>query len=125
MKIRKVKIGIKDVGTALQEFVSAGKAIEAGKPVKKDKGVYYTDFESFRKAITPQRLALIRAINLQKPVSLQQLSQMVNRNMNHVAEDIQFLEQVGLVDTLECDLKYENRKPLVNYDKILFEIAVA
>ena len=42
MKIRKVRVGIKDLKTALNEFVEIGKAVEEGKPVQKEKGVYFT-----------------------------------------------------------------------------------
>ncbi len=74
MKIRKVRVGIKDLKTALNEFVEIGKAVEEGKPVKKEKGVYFTSVEAFRKAITPKRLALLKAIKTEKPSSVRQLS---------------------------------------------------
>ena len=67
MKIRKVRVGIKDLKTALNEFVEIGKAVEEGKPVKKEKGVYFTSVEAFRKTITPKRLALLKAIKTEKP----------------------------------------------------------
>ncbi len=60
MKIRKVRVGIKDLETALNEFVETGRALEKGKPVKKEKGVYFTSIEAFRKAVTPKRIELLK-----------------------------------------------------------------
>ena len=125
MKIRKVRVGIKDLKTALNEFVEIGKAVEEGKPVKKEKGVYFTSVEAFRKAITPKRLALLKAIKTEKPSSVRQLSKIVERDVKNVSTDIKFLEQVGLVDIKRNDEAKKEIIPSVSYDKILFEIAVS
>ncbi len=125
MKIRKVRVGIKDLKTALNEFVEIGKAVEEGKPVKKEKGVYFTSVEAFRKAITPKRLALLKAIKTEKPSSVRQLSKIAERDVKNVSTDIKFLEQVGLVDIKRNDEAKKEIIPSVSYDKILFEIAVS
>jgi predicted transcriptional regulator len=124
MKIRKVRVGIKDLKTALNEFVEIGKAVEEGKPVKKEKGVYFTSVEVFRKAITPKRLALLKAIKTENPSSVRQLSKIAERDVKNVSTDIKFLEQVGLVDIKRNDEAKKEIIPSVSYDKILFEIAV-
>ena len=125
MKIRKVRVGIKDLKTALNEFVETGKAVEEGKPVKKEKGVYFTSVEAFRKTITPKRLALLKAIKTEKPSSVRQLSKIAERDVKNVSTDIKFLEQVGLVDIKRNDEAEKEITPSVSYDKILFEIAVS
>ncbi|MEA1932946.1 MAG: hypothetical protein U9N60_00695 [Thermodesulfobacteriota bacterium] len=125
MKIRKVRVGIKDLKTALNEFVVIGKAVEDGKAVKKDKGVYFTTVEAFRKAITPKRLALLKAIKTEKPSSVRQLSKIAERDVKNVSTDVKFLEQVGLVDIKKNDKTEKKITPSVNYDRILFEIAVS
>ncbi len=125
MKIRKVRVGIKDLKTALNEFVEIGKAVEKGKPVQKEKGVYFTSVEAFRKAITPKRLALLKAIKTEKPSSVRQLSKIAGRDVKNVSTDIKFLDQVGLVDIKRNDKAKKEITPSVSYDKILFEIAVS
>jgi len=63
MKIRKVKIGIRNVETLLNEFADAAGSIEAGNKVKQERGIYFTNIQAFRKALTQKRLdpsALIR-----------------------------------------------------------------
>ncbi len=121
MKIRKVRIGIKDLKTALNEFVEIDKAVEQEMPVKQEKGVYFTSIEAFRKALTPPRLALLRTIKTKKPLSVSHLSEMMDRD---VSKDIRFLEQVGLVDVKKDEKIRKEIKPFVGYDRILFEIAV-
>jgi len=125
MKIRKVRVGIKDLKTALNEFVEIGKAVEKGEPVQKEKGVYFTSVEAFRKAITPKRLALLKAIKTEKPSSVRQLSKIAGRDVKNVSTDIKFLDQVGLVDIKRNDKVKKEITPSVSYDKILFEIAVS
>ena len=125
MKIRKVKVGIKDLKTALNEFVQTGKAIEEGKPVKKEKGVYFTSVAAFRKAITPKRLELLNVIKKEKPSSVRQLSKFAERDVKNVSTDVKFLEQAGLVDIKRDDKPEKEIIPSVSYDIILFEIAIS
>ncbi len=125
MKIKKVSVGIKDLETALNEFVEIGRTLEEGKSVKKEKGVWFTSVEAFRKAVTPRRLELLKAIKKEKPSSVRHLSKIIGRDIKNVSTDIRFLEQVGLVDIQKNPGSERELKPIVNYDKILFEIAVA
>jgi predicted transcriptional regulator len=126
MKIRKVKIGIQSLESALNDFVETGRVLEEGKPVKKVKGVYFTSVEAFRKALTPKRFELLRAIKTEKPSSMRQLSKITKRDIKNISADISFLEQAGLVD-IEKHMERERREitPFVNYDKILFEVSIA
>ncbi len=122
MKVRKVKVGIKDAKTLLNDFVETCEAIQEGKSVKSEKGVYFTSIEAFRKAITPKRFELLQAIKNKNPLSIRHLSTIINRDIKNVSDDIKFLEQVGLVDFKENTEK--TVIPFINYDKIMFEIAV-
>ncbi|MEI6261229.1 MAG: hypothetical protein WCR46_15160 [Deltaproteobacteria bacterium] len=80
--IRILTVGIKNLKTALNEFVEIGKAIEHGKPVKKEKSVYFTGFEAFMKAITPKGLALLHAIKTEKPSHVRRLSEIAERDVS-------------------------------------------
>lgn len=55
---RRVKIGTKSVKEALADFVKTGEAIEKGKKVKKEEGIYFENIEGFKKAFTPKRLEI-------------------------------------------------------------------
>lgn len=121
MKVRKIKIGIKDLNTALMEFAQKAEAIERGEKVKKHEGVYFTSFEVFRKAFTPKRLELLHTIKAMQPSSIHELARMAKRDVKNVAEDVKYLEQIGLIE------KKENKRktaPVITYDRIALEIAV-
>lgn len=121
MKAKRVKIGIKSVKEALQDFVKTGEAIERGEKVKKEKGVYFTSLEAFRKALTPKRLELLRLIKGRHPKSLQELARIAKRDIKNVVDDVKYLGQIGLVEKQESKREV---KPLVSYDFIDLQIAV-
>ena len=62
MKTKRIKIGFKDVCATLDDFVDTGEALARGEQVGEEAGVYFTNIEAFRKAITPRRLALLNII---------------------------------------------------------------
>jgi predicted transcriptional regulator len=121
MRIKKIKIGIKDLKTALRGFAERADAIERGETVKKETGVYFTSFEAFRKILTPKRLELLHIIKIQKPSSINELARMAKRDVKNVADDVKYLEQIGLIEKKETDNK---TAPVTKYDRIALEIAV-
>lgn len=121
MKIKKVKIGIRDIKTVLEDFAKTFEALQHEERVKKDRGIYFTSFEAFRKALTPKRLELLHIIKTQKPSSINQLAKLAKRDIKNVAEDVKYLTQIGLIERKETDKEVSS---LVEYEKILLEIAV-
>ncbi|HEY4485441.1 MAG TPA: hypothetical protein VI702_03835 [Nitrospiria bacterium] len=124
MRIKKIKIGIQGIKTALDDFVKTGEAIAQGKKVKREAGVYFENITAFRKALTPKRLELLHLIKERRPKSLQELSRLARRNMKNIATDIDLLVSLGLI---EIERKGAGRKEIaseVNYDAIELMIAV-
>lgn len=121
MRVKRIKIGIKDIKTVLDDFVKTGKAIERGEKVKKETGVYFTSIEAFRKALTPKRLELLHIIKTKRPSSINELARISKRDLKNVAEDVKYLAQIGLIEK-----KATRREiaPTIHYDKISLEIAV-
>ena len=124
MRIRKVKIGIKSVKEALNDFARAAKAIERGEKVKKEKGVYFESIDGFRKALTTKRLQLLRLIKEKHPESLQELARLAKRDMKAIVTDIEILEELGLVDMKRKKTGRKLSTPTVGYDMIDLQIAV-
>ncbi len=121
MKTKKIKIGFKDIRTTLDDFVGTGEALARGEQAREEAGVYFTNIEAFRRAITPRRLELLNIIKTARPASINQLASLARRNIKNVAEDIKLLAQVGLLETKEV----QNRiVPQVDYDEIDLRIAV-
>src|SRR3990172_10601522 len=124
MKLKKVRIGIKSVKEALEDFAKTAEAIERGEKVKKEKGVYFENIEGFRKALTPKRLELLHLIKERHPESLQELARFAKRDMKSIVTDINILEELDLIDMKR---KKEGRResvPTVEYDEIELKIAV-
>jgi predicted transcriptional regulator len=123
MKIKKIRIGIKNLKTMLDDFVKTGDAIEHGGKIKRVKGsdVYFTSFEALRKVLTPKRLELLHIIKEKKPASINELARMAKRDLKNVADDVKYLEQVGLIDRKKTANK---TAPVVTYDRLSFEMAV-
>ena len=124
MKLKRVKIGIKSVKEALDDFVKTGKAIEGGEKVKKEKGVYFESIEGFRKALTPKRLELLHLIKERHPKSLQELARLANRDMKSIITDIEILEGLDLIDMRRRKEGRRESEPKVNYDAIELLVAV-
>lgn len=121
MRVKKVKIGIKSIEDVLEDAKEVMKRLERGEKVKKETGIYFTSIEAFRKALTPKRLELLHIIKAQKPSSINELARMAKRNIKNVADDVKYLEQMGLVVKKKTAQK---TTPLINYDRIALEIAV-
>jgi predicted transcriptional regulator len=123
MRVKKVKVGIKNLKEILKDTANVMKRVEKGerfKPVKEPE-IYFTSFEALRKALTPKRLELLHIIKIKKPSSINELARMAKRDVKNIAEDVKYLEQMGLIEKKETDNK---TTPMINYDKIAFEIAV-
>ena len=121
MKVKKIRIGIKDVKAALEDFASKAEAIERGEKVKKETGIYFTSLEAFRKALTPKRLELLHIIKTKKPSSINELARFAKRDIKNIADDVKHLERIGFIFIEEGKRK---STPIVKYDKINLEIAV-
>jgi predicted transcriptional regulator len=123
MRVKKVKVGIRNLKEILKDTASVMKRVEKGdrfKPVKEPE-IYFTNFEALRKALTPKRLELLHIIKTKKPSSINELARMAKRNVKNIAEDVKYLEQIGLIEKKETDNK---TTPIINYDRIALEIAV-
>jgi len=98
MKVRKVKIGIRDFDETLDEVAETAKAAAAGKKVKpKGHRLFFTSPEALRRFLTPKKIELIRLIRKRHPNSINQLAALAHRDFKRVYEEVMSLNQVGLV----------------------------
>ena len=63
-------IQIKSAGAALKGFREPFKNVEAGRQVNRRAGVYFTSIEAARNLLTPNRLAVLRAVRSGRPGSI-------------------------------------------------------
>jgi predicted transcriptional regulator len=98
MKVRKLRIGIRDFDETLDEAAKTVKAVSAGKKVKpKGHRLFFTSPEALRRFLTPKRIELIRLIRKQHPDSINQLAALAHRNFKRVYEDVMSLSDAGMI----------------------------
>ena len=124
MKVRRLSIGIKRMDEVMSDFASAAKALERGEHVVPKDGLYFTDLRAFRRAITDQRLAVLRTIKANGPESVYELAKIVRRDVKNVSADLAILEELGLVELKRTKTPRGKVKPTVSYDSINLDIAV-
>jgi predicted transcriptional regulator len=126
MKVKNVTIGIKSIEEVLNGAKSVMKRLERGDKVRKRRpGIYFESLEIMRKAITPERVKILKVIKEKHPASIYELAKLLNRNLKNVADDVHYLAELGLIE-LEKGKSNGREKimPIVNYDKLLLEIPV-
>jgi predicted transcriptional regulator len=124
MKVKRLSIGIKSMDEVMTDFARAAKALQLGERVSKKEGLYFTDLQAFRRAITDQRLAILRAIKANDPGSVYELAKIIKRDVKNVSVDLRILEELGLVDLRKTKTPRGKVKPTVAYDAINLDIAV-
>jgi predicted transcriptional regulator len=94
---RTLTIRIKRVDQALEGFRDTFKAVVAARRVRAREGVYFASLEAARALLTPNRLALLRAVRTHRPRSIYQLARTVERDLKNVQDDLRILQRYGLV----------------------------
>ncbi len=124
MKVRNIKIAIKSDAEILNEVKDVVGKIERGEKVKKHEGVSFDGIDAMRKALTEERLRVLRAIKKEHPESVYELAKKLKRDIKNTFNDVQFLAEAGLLELKKTKDGREKTTPLVNYDKIMLEITV-
>ena len=119
-------IRIKSADTALEGFRKTFKDVDAGRRVNKREGVYFTSIEAARNLLTPNRLALLRAVRSQRPGSIYELAKIVDRDLKNVQDDLRLLETYGLIRMADATRsgKRRVRVPEALFDQIELKIAI-
>lgn len=99
MKKRKVVLRVESTKASFDRAFSA-----LARPSKKHAGTEYIafpDYETLGRVITGARIQLINVIRAQKPISIQELARMVDRDFKNVYQDVKLLAQFGLIELKE------------------------
>ncbi len=126
MKVKNVTIGIKSIEEVLNKAKDVMERLERGEKVKKRKpGIYFESLNVMRKAITHEKLKILKVIKEKHPTSIYELAKLLNRNLKNVSDDVHYLAELGLIELEKGKSNgREKTMPVVNYEKILLEIAV-
>ncbi len=97
IKVKNITIGIRSLEQGLDNFVEAAETLLRGEPVKKQRGVYFENLDSFRKVLTEKRLSLLHLVKQQRPDTIHELARLLGRDVKNVSDDLKYLAELGLV----------------------------
>ena len=126
IRAKNITIGIRSLDQGLDNFAEAAEALLKGESVKKQRGVYFENLDSFRKVLTEKRMTLLHAVKQHKPETIHALARLLGRDVKNVSYDLKYLAELGLVSLDKGVAEGNGRKvaPRVNYEKIRLEIAI-
>ena len=117
MKVKKVMIEIRPLKESLKEFAEVFEKVKKDEKVVLKRGVSYSDVDSFRKFFSRRRMELLKVIKHEKPKSIYKLAKLVDREYKNVYDDVELLEELGLV------VREDNHVD-VGFSKLSIEVAV-
>lgn len=125
IKAKNITIGIRSLEQGLDNFVETAEALMKGESVRKQRGVYFENLDSFRKVLTEKRLSLLHAVKQQRPDTIHELARLLGRDVKNVSDDLKYLAELGLV-SLDKGAEGSGRRvaPRVTYEKIRLEIEI-
>lgn len=118
MKVKRITIGMKSWEESKKELKSIFHQVGQGKPIPEEESLSFTDLKTFRKCLTPKRLALLWTIAEHHPQSVRELAALVRREVKNVSEDLEYLCQVGLIEFRPNTTHSNARAPVVPYDRV-------
>ena len=124
MKIKNVRLDIRDEDDFITEAKSAMKAVAKGKAVAPQSAISFESLKTMRKFITDERLRILKAIKKNKPESIYELAKLLKRDTKNVSDDVHYLSELGLIEIKKTKDGRQKTKPVVDYEKILVEIMV-
>ncbi|MBI3574207.1 MAG: MarR family transcriptional regulator [Gammaproteobacteria bacterium] len=99
-KQREVRVGVKTPEAALAEATQVWKRAEKGHaPRKPIEGVYFADFVTMARILTPRRIELLLALQARGKTTVRALAQRLKRDYKNVHGDVQRLKHAGLIET--------------------------
>jgi predicted transcriptional regulator len=124
-------IRIKPLNEAMETFRQSFKAVQGSTQttarVQREAAVFFTSIEAARKLLTPNRLALLRAIRTERPRSIYALARLLGRDLKNVQDDLRLLESYGLVRMARSRRPGKGRRtktPQALFQEIALKIAI-
>lgn len=96
---REVKVGVKTPKAAMAEVVHVWKRAEKGRvPRKPVEGIYFADFVTMARILTPRRIDLLLTLQARGKMTMRALAQLLKRDYKNVHSDVQRLKLTGLIE---------------------------
>ena len=124
MKVRRIKITIRDLKDVLHEFAETYEKLRKGERVAPRRELSFANIETLRKFLTEKRIELLHVIRKHAPNSIYALAQLVKRDLKSVNTDIDVLKSLDLVSLEKLKEARRRTKPRVEFDKLNVEITI-
>ena len=125
MKANNIRITIKSRAQVLHEFGETVEKLRKGEPASQRDELSFSSLESLRKVLTEKRTELLKAIKEKSPESVYELAKLVGRDLKSVNTDLKILKSLGLVSLRKSNEGRARVKPIVEFDKLNIEFALA
>lgn len=99
-KQREVRVGVRSPAAVLADAARTWKRAEKGRlPRKPVEGVYFADFVTMARILTPRRIELLLTLQARGKMTVRALAQRLKRDYKNVHGDVQRLKDIGLIET--------------------------
>ena len=124
MKVKNIRLEIKSESEFINEAKGVMRKLSKGTNVKTKSVISFESLAVMRKFITDERLRILTTIKKHHPSSIYELAKILKRDTKNVSNDVNYLEDIGLLEVKKTNKGRSKSTPLVSYDKILLEIPV-
>jgi predicted transcriptional regulator len=97
--MRDFKVGMKSMDDSMNEALELAEQFDQGifpeQPVER---VYFHDFKTLLRYITPKRLVLLEILHQSGSMSVNALAKLLKRSYKNVYDDVKALEFAGLIE---------------------------
>ena len=111
-------VRLSTIAEAKTRFVEAGRRALAGETTEAMPTVNFISYDDMHRVLAPSRLAIVKALAGQGPISIRDVARRVNRDVQAVHRDVTTLVNAGVIDRTENGIEFP-------YDRIHFEYDVS
>lgn len=104
MSKQHIHVGVEDAERGYKRFTEAWHKTEAGDIEQAKVHLNFEDFAMLLSVLTPKRLALLKSLRQQGPLSVRALAKQLERDYKNVHADVSSLEEVGLLERTDKGL---------------------
>ena len=126
VRLRKIKIRIKDKDAARREALEVARRLDRGErdPRWAQEVLTFHNIDTLRSVLTDKRLELLRLIHQKRPASLTELAALSGRDLKRVNEDVQQLALLGFIEVEKERVggRAGRKAPRPRYGAVLVEI---
>lgn len=112
MSKQHIHIGVEESGRSYERFIDAWRRAETGDIAEAEVHLNFEDLSALLSTLSPRRLAVLRTLRQEGPLSIRALAGRLERDYKNVHADVRALEQVDLL------IRTEEAQVMVPWDVI-------